>query len=125
MASRLPESRLLALRAHATESAERAFSKPLNRNELSASSSTFSSLSSTRNRLVSLQIGETIPLKTKLIDNWPTSTDALCLHCAESCPSAPLPAVKYYDSHEDKFWVYGFFLSTVLFAGICSRASWN
>jgi hypothetical protein len=105
MVSRLPESRLLALRAHAAESAERAFAKPSTRLELFSSSS----FQSTRNRLVSLQIGEKVPLKTKAIENWPERTDAVCLHCAEACPSIPLPAVKYYDSHEDKFWVYGYF----------------
>lgn len=104
--SRLPESRLLALRATATEAAERAFNRPSTRTELFSSAA---ALRGTRNRLISLQVGNAIPLKTKPIDEWPSKTEALCLHCAEACPSSPLPAVKYYDAHEEKFWVYGYF----------------
>jgi len=91
---RLPESRLIALRA-SEESEERAFMRQAQKPP-------------PKSRLVPFQIGSTVPLKTAAI-SWPTKTSALCLHCAEACPSVPLPAVKYFDSHEEKYWVYGFF----------------
>lgn len=91
----LPESRLIALKANNAdgESCFRA-------NE---------SKKTNFNRLIPLQIGDTIPLKTEVLKNWPVTTKFLCLHCSESIPGVPLPAVKYYDSHDNKFWVYGFF----------------
>jgi hypothetical protein len=106
MNSRLPESRLLSLRAKANEASERAFSRPPSLTEVFSSAS---ALRGTNNRLVPLQIGDAVPLKTKSIQHWPEKTTALCLHCAESCPLTPLPAVKYYDAHEECHWVYGFF----------------
>lgn len=103
MVSRLPESRALALKA------------TVNENELIFQSSkkceVFSSSvhkRGTNNRLISVSINDNIPLRTKLID-WKEKTDALCLHCSESCPGIPFPAVKYHDSKEDKYWIYGFF----------------
>jgi len=102
--ARLPESRHIALKNQAKEEAERAFNHKSTRHEIFSSSTR-----PIRNKLVSLHIGSAVPLKTLKIDDWPSKTEALCLHCAEPCPSAPLPAVKYYDSHEDKYWVYGFF----------------
>lgn len=104
--ARLPESRILALRAKASDASERAFARPPSRNEFFSSAA---ALRGTHNRLVPLQIGDAVPLKTKPIDKWPQSTRALCLHCAEPCPSTPFPAVKYYDAHEERHWVYGFF----------------
>ena len=66
--------------------------------------------SSSNKKLISIQpFGKEIPLNTKLIKNWPKETKALCLHCSEKIASTPLPAVKYYDPQDDKFWVYGFF----------------
>lgn len=104
--SRIPESRLLALRANANDASERHFSRQSTKNEVFSSAAT---LRGTNNRLVAIQIGDDVPLKIKPILNWPTTTKALCLHCAEPCPSTPLPAVKYYDCHDDIHWVYGFF----------------
>jgi hypothetical protein len=61
-------------------------------------------------KLISVhQFNKEIPLTTQLIKNWPEQTSALCLHCAEKITATPLPAVKYYDPQDDKFWVYGFF----------------
>lgn len=60
-------------------------------------------------RLIPLHIGDVIPLKTEALMNWPNSITCLCLHCSEKIPGTPLPAVKYYDSHDNKFWVYGYF----------------
>ena len=92
----LPESRLIALKATSAD-AESCFRI----NEVKQLSKF--------NRLIPLQIGDIIPLKTENIQNWPLSTKFLCLHCSETIPGTPLPAVKYYDSHDSKFWVYGFF----------------
>jgi hypothetical protein len=88
--SRLPESRVIALKATKENDPDRALIKP-------------------EKKLVSLSLFGLIPFRTEAIADWPTSTHALCLHCAEKCPSAPLPAVKYHDAQEDKFWVYGYF----------------
>jgi hypothetical protein len=50
-----------------------------------------------------------VPLRTRPLREWPERTAALCLHCAEAIASTPLPAVKYYDQQDDKYWVYGYF----------------
>jgi hypothetical protein len=104
--SRLPESRAIALKAAQT-SAESVFQKPSNKIEVF--STPISSLQNIERRLISLSIGDCIPVKTRALEEWPITTQALCLHCAEKCPSVPLPAVKYHDSKEDKYWVYGYF----------------
>jgi hypothetical protein len=54
-------------------------------------------------------LSKDVPFNTQLIKHWPETTTALCLHCAEKIIATPLPAVKYYDPHDDKYWVYGFF----------------
>ena len=96
--SRLPESRLLANRAVEKESAQRIFK---------TADKEFGS--DIQRRLFSLHIGDTIPSKTKSLANWPKSLNVHCLHCAELIEQTPLPAVKYYESQEDKYWVYGYF----------------
>ena len=106
MSKRLPESRLLAQRAFAGEAAERMFQRPVSKVEIISQGA---EKRGTQNKLYSLHIGESVPLTTRSISEWPKTTKALCLHCAEPCNSPPLPAVKYYDSQEQKFWVYGFF----------------
>jgi hypothetical protein len=88
--SRLPESRIIALKANKENDPDRALIKQ-------------------EKKLVSLSLFGLIPFRTAAIGEWPKKTTALCLHCAEVCPSAPLPAVKYHDAQEDKFWVYGYF----------------
>jgi hypothetical protein len=40
---------------------------------------------------------------------WPSSLNVSCLHCTEICTGQPLPAVKYHDSYNDVFHVYGYF----------------
>jgi hypothetical protein len=40
---------------------------------------------------------------------WPRSTTSLCWHCAEPCPSIPLPAIKYRDTRSGKYCVFGIF----------------
>ena len=54
-------------------------------------------------------LNSSLTLRTSAIPEWPSTTDALCLHCSEHCPGTPFPAVKYYDAGNDKYWVYGFF----------------
>jgi len=105
MKSRLPESRALALKS-AEEEAERIFQKPTTKIEIF---STTSKLKKNNNSLISINLGENVPLKTKALDNWPESTKALCLHCSEHILKTPLPAVKYHDAKDDKYWVYGYF----------------
>lgn len=106
MSKRMPESRLLAQRASAEEAAEKMFQRPISKLEIIGEGA---ERRGTQNKLFSLHIGENVPLSTRTISQWPKTTKALCLHCAEACNSPPLPAVKYYDSQEQKFWVYGFF----------------
>lgn len=96
--SRLPESRLLANRASEKDSAQRIFKTNEKEPELNI-----------ERRLFSLHIGDTVPSKTKSLISWPKSSSFLCLHCAELIEQTPLPAVKYYESQEDKYWVYGYF----------------
>jgi len=106
MSKRIPEARLLAKRANDNLLAEKALLKPVKKNEF------FDQQSQTRgtqNKLYSLHLGDAVPLSTRPIADWPSTTSALCLHCAEKCPSTPYPAVKYYDSQEQKYWVYGYF----------------
>jgi hypothetical protein len=98
---RLPLSRQIAL-AFADKEAERVFQKPVALKEIYSSAS---SRRGTKNRLIPIHLGDNI--KAKDFD-WPASTTALCLHCAEKI-SKPLPAVKYHDILEDKYWVYGYF----------------
>lgn len=88
--SRLPESRIIAIKANKENDPDRALIKA-------------------EKKLISLSLFGLIPFRTEAIAEWPKKTSALCLHCAEACPSAPLPAVKYHDAQEDKFWVYGYF----------------
>ena len=101
--SRLPESRAISLKASENET------KLIFQSQKNEIFSEKTNLRGTLNRLVSISIGEHIPLKTRQIESWPKSTQALCLHCAEKCPSVPLFAVKYHDSKDDKYWVYGYF----------------
>ena len=105
MKARLPESRALALKS-AEEEAERIFQKPTTKIEIF---STSSKLKKNHNALVSINLGDSVPLKTKPLENWPDSTKALCLHCSEKISKIPLPAVKYHDAKDDKYWVYGYF----------------
>ena len=50
-----------------------------------------------------------VPLKTRKIDQWPTRTDACCLHCSEPCPATPLPAVQFFDPEASSYWLCGYF----------------
>ena len=104
MASRLPESRLQALKAGnaAPENVFQSNTKLTNEDAILGKKMPFK-------RLISIHLGDKIPLKTEKILNWPSKTDFLCLHCAEPIKNAPLPAVKYHDTHDDRYWVYGYF----------------
>lgn len=88
--SRLPESRIIAIKANKENDPDRALIKQ-------------------EKKFISISLFGLIPFRTEAVGDWPQKTSALCLHCAEHCPSAPLPAVKYHDAQEDKFWVYGYF----------------
>jgi hypothetical protein len=101
---RLPISRQIALAA-ADREAARVFQKPVALKEIFSSAS---SRRGTENRLIAIHIGDIIPLKSRDIAEWPKTTSALCLHCSEKIDH-PLPAVKYHDTHDDKYWVYGYF----------------
>jgi hypothetical protein len=63
-----------------------------------------------------------IPLRTRHI-SWPQNTTALCHHCAGSCDRGPpLPAVRYYDSQNQVYWIYGpFCCSSCVFGHICEN----
>lgn len=50
-----------------------------------------------------------VPLKTRQIEQWPTRTEACCLHCSEPCPATPLPAVHFFDPVSSAYWLSGFF----------------
>jgi uncharacterized membrane protein YgcG len=100
MAARLPESRLLSLRSTLKES------DPFIKNKLLHTSST--NVKKEDKKLISIHIGDFAPLNTLQIA-WPEKISALCLHCSEKITKQPFPAVKYYDFHEDKYWVYGYF----------------
>jgi hypothetical protein len=99
---RLPISRQIALHA-ADREAERVFQRPVALKEVYSSAS---SRRVTENKLIPIHLGDSI--KSRELSDWPKSTSALCLHCAEPIEK-PLPAVKYHDTHEDKYMVYGYF----------------
>jgi len=42
-------------------------------------------------------------------NDWPSSSDYDCLHCAEKIVQVPYPAVKYHDPILDKYFVFGYF----------------
>lgn len=50
-----------------------------------------------------------VPLKTRQIEQWPTRTEACCLHCSEPCPATPLPTVHFFDPVSSSYWLSGFF----------------
>ena len=101
MAARLPESRLLSLRSTSKDSDPFMKTNPLQNIETP-------SLKSSDKKLISIHIGDVVPLNTLQIV-WPEKTTSLCLHCSEKITKQPFPAVKYFDFHEDKYWVYGYF----------------
>jgi len=104
---RLPESRAAAMRA-ASADAERVFNKAVPKMEAFSAAASRRGVATT-SRLVPIFLGDSIPLQARQLASWPAKTTALCLHCAETCPSTPLPAVKYHDAAQNKFWVFGFF----------------
>lgn len=63
-----------------------------------------------------------IPLRTRNI-SWPQDTSALCHHCAGPCNRGPpLPAVRYYDSQNQLYWIYGpFCCSSCVYGHICEN----
>ena len=65
-----------------------------------------------------------LPLKTRGIE-WPKTTNSLCLHCAGPCTRGPpVPAVKYYDSQQQQYWVLGpFCCASCSFGYICENGS--
>lgn len=101
MAARLPESRLLSLRSTSKDSDPFMKTNPLQNIETPR-------LKSSDKKLISIHIGDVVPLNTLQIV-WPEKTTSLCLHCSEKITKQPFPAVKYFDFHEDKYWVYGYF----------------
>jgi len=46
-----------------------------------------------------------------VLDTWPPSTDALCLHCCEPIVGPPLPAVRSFDAARRAYSVMGNFCS--------------
>ena len=103
MSARLPESRIIAQKT-AQSNGSNSFASPKSLEIFSS----FAHMRKTNNRLVCLSLGDQVPLGIRPFE-WPLSTKALCLHCSESCPSTPFPAVKYHDAKDDKYWVYGYF----------------
>lgn len=66
----------------------------------------------TSTRLISLNSTanpEKIPIKTRALEEWPSFTLALCLHCSEPCPGTPLPVVKFMDTATSSYWISGYF----------------
>lgn len=63
-----------------------------------------------------------LPLGTKHV-TWPTTTLAVCLHCAGQCTRGPaLPATKYFDPQKNHFWIYGPFCTPeCVFGYICEH----
>lgn len=45
------------------------------------------------------------PLRTKAFESWPTHVNLDCLHCGSSVMGTPIPAIKFFETQLNVFWV--------------------
>ena len=45
------------------------------------------------------------PLRTKAFEAWPMHVDLDCLHCGSKVSGPPIPAVKFFETQLNVFWV--------------------
>lgn len=52
-----------------------------------------------------------VPLRTRAFETWPKSLHVACLHCGSECSGCPIPAVRFFETQLNLFWVFGPFCS--------------